>query len=395
MASRTLDTDIIQVRTVFARTPQNGFIPSSHILISNGDSSTRWNSVSSIFEVSSFKTVIGNSTSTFSADLSHNILRISTTGVQGILESYVDNQTLMLSNYLPPYAVSLGSVPSVSLPAATNVPNAEFLTPVTGQSTLKFLGVGDIQFSTITSQKAMFVSISTFTSVGYSTISGETFSLRPTLYSTLSTSYGRPSFISSIPFVAGANGWNVGSNLLFSTPSDSRDMYFSSITFQMGADTARYIDVTKTSSSRIFIDYNPALILSTMIFNSADRLTNPMLPILAVSSFIQIENNLIPRQILPESVTTTYMTSQQVQPSQLSNYFNTPMRFEIDPYTSFLSNYTTNNTNTLNFTIYHRFLDARAPTASDTGFSSISSITNITPSRGGLYMNLINQSPTF
>jgi hypothetical protein len=382
----SLDTNTIQVRTVYARTAQNGFIPSTHILIAGGDGSTRWNSVSSILELSSFKTVKGNTSTTFSADLFNNILQISTTGVQGTLESYVDSasSTLMLSNYLPPFAVSIGSVPTVNNVAAANVPNAQYLTQVTGQSTIKFLGVGDVQLSTVTAQNAMFVSISTFTSVGYSTISGETFSWRPTLYSTLSTAYGHPSFISSVPFVAGASNWNWGSNLLFSTPTTSRDMYFSSITFKMD-NILPYLDLSPRASSRLFVDYTPMLIMPPLYQG-----VQPMIQ--EVSTFIQIQNSIIPTTIFGESVTTNYMTSQQNLASGNSNYFNTPIRMQIDPYGSLLSNYQLNNFNPLYFTIYHRFPNAQS-NATDTGFPSGSMMTNLTSQQSGLYINLVNQSP--
>lgn len=387
MAQR-IDTDVIQLRTVFARTPTNGFIPSSFILISGGDGSTNWNSVSSIIQVSSFKTIKGNTSTTFSADLFNNFLQISTTGVRGTLESYVDplTSTLMLSNTLPPFAVSIGSVPSVNLTAATNVPNAQLLTQVTGNSTIKYLGVGDVQLSTVTSQNAMFISISTFTSAGYSTISGETFAWRPTLYSTLSTSYGRPSYVSSIPFATGLNGWNWGSNLAFSTAVGTRDMYFSSITFNLNSIVPQ-IDVTRTSSSKIFIEYNPLLLMSSMFQGEGS-------PVKEVSTFIQMENIPSGRVIFEESMTTNYMLSQQWESSSNLNYFNTPMRMEINPYTSLLTNYAANNGNTINLTIYHRFVDAAADGMS-TGFSNVSVISNLTPKVGGLYLNLINQSPVF
>jgi hypothetical protein len=383
----SIDTDTIQLRKVYARTEYNGFIPSSFILISNGDSSTSWNSVSSIIEVSSFKTIKGNTPTTFSADLSYNLLQISTTGVRGVLESYVDpvTSTLMLSNYLPPFVVSQGSVPIVSLTSASNVPNVESLRQVTGQSTIKFLGVGDVQFSTVTTQNAIFVSISSFTSKGYSALSGETFSWRPTLSSILSTSYGRPSFVSSIPFTS---GWNWGSNVPYSTvhTTTPQDIYFSSITFNLD-HIAPYIDVTKTSSSRMFIEYNPMLVMSSMF-----KGPEPML--MPVSTFMQMENVPSGRRFFSETVITNYMTSQQSLTSGNSNYFNSPIRMEINPYSTFLNNYALNNSNTIDFTIYHRFVGATSDGTS-TGFSSVSTLMNLTPKVGGLYINLINQSPVF
>jgi hypothetical protein len=70
------------------------------------------------------------------------------------------------------------------------------------------------------------------------------------------------------------------------------------------------------------------------------------------------------------------------------------MKLEINPYTSLLPNYRLNNGNTINLTIYHRFVNAAADAVSS-GLSNVSVISNLTPKRGGLYVNLINQSPTF
>ena len=390
--ARTLDTDTIQVRTVFARTATNGFIPSSHILIANGDGSTQWNSYSTIHAISSFKTVQGNSGPSFSADLYNRTLRVSTTGVQGVLESYVDPATssLMLSNYLPPTAINEGSIPLVTLAAATNLPTQRLLTPVTGQSTIKFLGVGDIQFSTVTSQNAAFVSISSYTSVGYSTISGETFAWRPTLYSTLSTAVGRPSFISTMPFVGGAGGWNWGSNLaLSSVGAGNADLYFSSITFNLNQVTP-YMDLTNTSSTRIFMDYRPQLFFSTMIAGNTSMIKE-------VSTFIQFSTTALGTRILPESVQTHYITSQVRTTNDsglaLSNFFNTPMLLPIDGYSSFYGPLTSNGGISPNFTIYHRFVQMQtAGTASGLSNASLF-VTNLTPKNGGLFLNLQNAGP--
>lgn len=368
MANR-LDTDVIQVRKIYARTPTNEFIPSSHILIAGGDGSTYWNSVSSLVKLSSFNSVKGNNATRLYADLSNSLLQISTTGVQGTLESYVDSltKTLMLSNVLPPFIVCNGSVPNVNNVMASIVPNAQSLTQVTGQSSIKFLGVGDVQLSTITSQNAIFVSISTFTSAGYSTLSGETFAWRPNLYSTLSTAYGRPSFVSSIPFSA---GWNWGSNRAISTPTTSQDMYFSSITFSLSNITP-YLDLTRTSSTRVYVEYNPVLVMPSMFQGTGS-------PILEVSSFIQQGANLV-----PESLVTNYMVSQQFTGGL--NYFNPSLRLEINPYTTPLGG---------NITLYHRFVGANSDGISS-GFSNVSQIGNFTPKTGGLFVNLINQSPVF
>jgi hypothetical protein len=386
MANR-LDTDSIQLRTVYARTPTNGFIPSSFVLISGGDGSTYWNSVSSLVNLS-FTSIKGNTADTLYATLSNNLIQVSTTGIANTFQSYIDpvNSVLMLSNSLPPYIVSNGSVPTVNNTVANAVPNAQSLLQVTAQSSIKMLGVGDIRLSTINTQNAVFISISSFTSAGYSTISGETFAWRPTLYSTLSTAYNRPSFVSSIPYSAGLNGWNWGSNLPFST-SGPRDLYFSSITFNLD-NIVPYIDVTRTSSSRIFIEYNPMLIMPGFIQGTES-------PIKEVSTFIQMENTPSGKVIFSESINTNYMVSQQFAGSANVNYFNPSLRFEINPYSSLLANYAANGGFTINLTIYHRFVDIMSNVATDTGFTGTPTMTNFTPKTGGLFVNLNNQSPTF
>jgi hypothetical protein len=292
----------------------------------------------------------------------------------------------MLSNSLPPYVVSNGSVPTVNNTFANVVPNAQSLVQVTAQSSIKMLGVGDIKLSTINTQNAVFISISSFTSAGYSTISGETFAWRPTLYSTLSTAYNRPSFVSSIPYSAGLNGWNWGSNLPFST-SGPRDLYFSSITFNLD-NIVPYIDVTRTSSSRLFIEYNPMLIMPAFVQGTES-------PIKEVSTFIQMENGPSGKVIFSESINTNYMVSQQFTGSANVNYFNPSLRFEINPYSSLLANYALNNNNTINLTIYHRFVDGMSNIATDTGFTGTPTMTNFTAKTGGLFVTLNNQSPIF
>jgi hypothetical protein len=115
-----------------------------------------------------------------------------------------------------------------------------------------------------------------------------------------------------------------------------------------------------------------------------------------ISTYIQIESpTLQPPRIFQESIITTYLTSQQSQTTGGdSNYYTTPTHHEINPYTSFLSNYADNNSNTLNFTIYHRFVDADVTdAATQSGFSTTPFVSNLTSKVGGLYIQLINQGP--
>jgi len=377
-ASRSLDTDILQVRRVFARTPQNTYIPSSHILIANGDGSTSWNSVSSIVPVSSFGIVYGNNPANkLFANLLFNTLQISTTGVGNIFQSYVDpvSRALMLSNTLPPIAVSLGSVPAVTNAAAVAVPNAQYLIPTSGLSTIKYLGVNDIQLSTVTAQNAIFVSISSFTSAGYSTISGETFNWRPTLYSTLSTTSGMASFVSSLRVVPPV----ALTGIPLSTTGN--DLYFSSLTFSAN-HLMRYMDNRTTASSRMFIDLEPSLFFPPL-YQVSGGVQNV---VKEISSYLELNTATSGRVMFQESVNTKYITSQITNPD-LSNYFNTRVRMEINPYT-LQTNVNLNSPNTLNVTVYHRIVNGLS-NATNPGFlGPVVNYNNNTSQ--GLYVQMMN-----
>jgi hypothetical protein len=388
-----VDTDILQIRKVFARTPQNNFIPSSHILIANGNGETRWGPVSSILEISSFNTIQGNTPVYLNADLTFDTLKISTTGVDGLFQSYVDpvQKVLMLSNVLPPIAVSRGSIPTISRDFATIVPNAESLIPTTGFSTIKFLGVNDILLSTVTDQKAIFISISSFTSVGYSTISGETFAWRPTLYSTLSTSAGITSFISSVGFVG--KGTTLNLSTVIADISNPYDLYFSSITFPAN-HLMRYID-NHTSNTRLFVEMYPNFFFPS-ITQTQDSNNNYLPLVKEVVSYIQLETLTSGRVVFNESSNVSYLTSQ-IMDSNSSNYFQTPIRMEINPYV-LQSNININLLTNVNLTVYHKITAGLYFSGSNSGFvlPFLDQIKydNQTNVKGGLYLQLVNSIQT-
>jgi hypothetical protein len=313
---RTLDTDMIQVRSIFAKSSTNAPVPSSHILIADGNGATHWSSISTILEISSFRTIKGNNASTFSADMKYNLLQVSTTGVLGTFESYVDptTSTLMLSNAFPPVGVCLGSVPSVTAINASNLPNGSYMSPVNGNSTIKFLGVGDIQLSTVEAYKATFISISTFTSAGYSTISGETFRLRPAIQSTFSTMHGLPSFRSSITYTDNSAYWSSGTGIMSII---GKDAYFTSLGFDP-TGFRRYID--SNLSTKIFIDFTP-----TFIFPSTTIGTNPNSNLLRTICTFLISDNGTP---FPETVTQHYISIQNSNINS-SNLFQTPIHLNV------------------------------------------------------------------
>ena len=338
---RTLDTDILQVRTIFARTSKNVPIPSTNILFSAGDGSTYWSSIKNAIQPY-YKSVQDANGNLMSADYSTGILNVSTSGagVQGIFNAYVDTNTstLMFSANLPPIGVAEGSVPTVNTIIASNLPNGTYMTPVTGNSTLKFLGVGDIKLSTVTSYNATFISISSFTSAGYSTISGETFALRPLIASTFSTARGLPSFTSSLNSAV----WNTGTIAMSTT---GRDLYFTSVQIPM-ENFVQYIDTSATSSTKMFIDFYPSF-LFTNFTGSGIRTKH-------VSTFIGLSNIDNGVFHLPESVVTHHMVSQNTT-AGISNWFTSPLKMQVNPYTV-LSTFTVRPTN-LYYIVNHRIID--------------------------------------
>jgi hypothetical protein len=382
-ASRSFDTDILQVRKVFARTPQNGFIPSSHVLISNGDGSTSWNSVSSIVPVSSFGIAYGNnSANKLYANLLFNTLQISTTGVGNIFQSYVDpvSRALMLSNALPPFAVSLGSVPAVTTAAAITTPNAQYLIPTGTLSTIKYFGVNDIQLSTVTTQNAIFVSISSFTSAGYSTISGETFNWRPTLYSTLSTTSGMASFVSSLRVVQPVSLTTIPMS------TTGNDLYFSSVTFSAN-HLMRYMDNRTTASSRMFVDLEPSLFFPPLYQVSGGNQN----VIKEISSYLELNTPTSGRVMFQESINTKYLTSQIIN-TDLSNYFNTSVRMQINPYT-LQTNINLNSPNTVNVTVYHRIVNGLSNPTNPGFLGPVVNYDNRTSQ--GLYVQMMNNTQIY
>ncbi len=356
---RTFDTDRIQMRTIFARTDKNAPIPSSHILIADGNGATHWSSISTILEISSFRTIVGNSGPSFSADMSYNVLKVSTTGIRGLFESYVDptTSTLMLSNVLPPIGVTNGSVPAVTDAAASNLAGlGEYMYPVSGNSTIKFLGVRDIVLSTNTAFKATFITISTFTSQGYLAISGETFSLRPAVASTFSTNRGVASFISSLPFQL---PWNrpAATTAMFNS---GRDLYFSSLGFSI--DTAnnnwfRFLDRSAASTTKCFVEFSPSFLFDRFQLGTGSMVKE-------ISSFLAINGMAT---IFPESVVSHQILSQESNVGVFNSFQNT-IKLEVNPYTSLFGNFTS-NANFLDVQIYHRVVNGIYD-GTNTGFNS-------------------------
>ena len=379
---RTLDTDILQVRSVFARTPKNAPIPSTHLIYAAGDGSTYWSSIQNVV-YPYYRGVQDLSGNIMRPDYSTGILNVSTSGtsVQGIFNTYVDTNTstLMFSANLPPIGVSEGSVPLVDAVIASNLPNGTYLTPVTGNSTLKFLGVGDIKLSTVATYNATFVSISSFTSAGYSTISGETFALRPLIASTFSTARGLPSFTSSLNSAV----WNTGTIAMSTT---GRDLYFTSLQVPM-ENFVKYIDAGTTSSTKMFIDLYPSF-LFTSFTGSGIRTKH-------VSTFIGLSNIDNGVFYLRESVVTHHMVSQNTT-AGVSNWFTSPLKMEVNPLTV-LSTFAVRPTN-LYYNVYHRIIDGIYDGVNiginSTVAGSLNADYSVSTSNMG-FITMFNQAPQF
>lgn len=369
--NQTLDTNSILLRTIYARYPSNGTIPSRYILIADGSGATFWNSVSSITPLGYTAIRDSEGIPMYAGDVG-NELRTSTIGIGGLFSATVNlaNSNFTFSNGAPNLLVAQNTVPNVSRIAAEIVPNPENIFYSTTQSTLKFIGVGDIQLSTVTDLRAVFFSISSFTASGYADLSAEARAWRPYVYSTNSTSAGYATFISSLPVsslfstVFGQEGWNwagdLGSNLRLSTVETypnyaTGDVYFSTVSFNM-APFMQYIQ--PNSTTKMFLEFQPSYFFPRLFLGN----TAPYTLLKEFSTFVQYESPLYGKQILSTATHGTYLASQQSN-IYTSNYFNTPLKLELD--TNVLRNNYIRDAYHVNYTVYHRIPGAMASLIQD------------------------------
>lgn len=411
-SGRSIDTDQITLRQISVRSATNGYIPTSYVLISDGAGAAYWNSVSSII-VNTFNAVQDPQGSTLTAMNIGTTLPFSTTGIQGLLSIYADSQTstLSFSNAAPNLLVAQNTVPFVSRLAAQQVPNSENIVMSSSQSTLKFIGVGDIQLSTVTDLRAVFFSISSFSAQGYADLSGETRLWRGFTYSTLSTNAGYASFVSSIPFSTfysideyNGYGWDwspsLGSNVPMSTVEtypnyETGDVYFSTVSFTM-APFLRYIQ--PNSTTKMFLEVNPSYFFQRMYLGAS----TPMNLVKEFSTFVQYESPRTGRQILGKASYGGYMFSQMSN-AYSSNFYDTQVKLELD--TAVLTNNAAiDGPYGGYYTLYHRIPGAMASLVSDGycgyylsargGFSNdqIVNVDNHTALNNGVYLHLYNQA---
>ena len=411
-SGKSIDTDQITLRQISIRSATNGYIPQSYVLISDGAGGAYWNSVSSVV-TNAYNTIRDSVGSTLSAVEIGPTLPFSTTGVQGLLNIFVNTQssTISFNAQAPNLLVAQNTVPIVSRLAAQAVPNAENIVMSSSQSTLKFIGVGDLQLSTVTDLRAVFFSISSFSAQGYSDLSGEARAWRPFAYSSLSTNAGYASFVSSIPYSTfysideyNGYGWDwspsLGSNIAMSTvetyPSYSTgDVYFSTVSFTM-APFLRYIQ--PNSTSKVFLELNPSYFFQRMYIGAS----TPINLVKEFSTFVQYESPRTGRQILGKASYGGYMFSQMSN-AYASNFYNTQMKLELDPAV-LTSNAAIDGPYGAKYTVYHRIPGAMASLVSDGycgyylsargGFSNdqVVNVDNYTAFNNGVYLHLYNQS---
>jgi hypothetical protein len=409
---KTVDTDIITLRQISVRSPTNQYIPYARVLISDGNGNGYWDSISSVFTIP-FDTLSDSVGSTMIARDIGNVIPFSTMGLQGLFSAYVNygNSTFTFSNAAPNLLVAQNTVPIVSRLAAQQVPNSENIVMSTTQSTLKFIGVGDIQLSTITDLRTVFFSISSFTARGYADISAVARAWPGNIYSTQSTNAGYASFISSIPFSTfyatgeyTGYGWDwspcLGSNLPMSTIEQypnfysTGDVYFSTVSFTV-APFLRYIH--PNSTTKMFLEVNPKYFFQRMYLG----ISTPYNLVKQFSSFVQYES-VRGRQILAKASQGAYMMSQQSN-AYASNYYESQIKLELDPAV-LSSNAAMDGVAGAYYTLYHRIPAAMANLTPDGycgynlgprgGFSNGNGVDvdNYTPLSNSVFLHVYNQA---
>jgi hypothetical protein len=313
--------------------------------------------------------------------------------------------SLFFSNSAPNLLVAKDSVPIVSRAAAQVVPNSENIFYSTTQSTLKFIGVGDIRLSTVTDLRTVFFSISSFSASGFADLSAETRQWRSYVYSTNSTSAGYATFVSTIPYSTMLNtplgpvGWNWGNTIAANIPLSTveqypnyttGDVYFSTVSFNM-APYERYIH--PNSTTKMILEVAPTYYFPRQFLGTS----SPYHLVKEFSSFIQYESPSAGRQIIASHGGS--MVSQASN-AYTSNYFNTPLKFEINPAVV-ASNILTDGYST-NYTLYHRIPGAMASLLNDGGcdyligprggFSNeVPTYDNVMSYNNSVFMHLYNQ----
>lgn len=243
MASRrTVDTELLTVRQVFAYNPNNSVIPALRCLTTDGAGGTFWAIPSTLGGIPAFNKIVVNGSS-FLATAPTNSLSLNFTdgfvsemdvaastvtvasaaftefdisggnsliafsngvitpsirfvGTDGIRLSadpltntfFIQGCVEKISTGVFAYAQinAISNASTQTLDALNNVNNT-FLTATSPSTVLQLVGVGDIQLTTNVTSNAIFIGMSSFTSGGYQDLSGVAYSAYGSTLSTVST----------------------------------------------------------------------------------------------------------------------------------------------------------------------------------------------------------------
>lgn len=267
---RTYDTDVITLRTVFAKNSINSNIPALRVLTADGAGGTYWAIPSSLGENPAFNEII-TSAGTYTADLSYNrfrflagegvgmvngpagsnqttlfgkaftsvdisgensfysfsnntltpFIRVATTGAIQARADPTTNTLFIDGPVSNPYIVSTGQyafyqikvTPQTSTITSSNQGwNGDYLTANSPSTLLRLIGYEDIKLSTNITTNSVFFTISTFTSKGYLDISATAYSAYPSSLSTVSSLYTQLTvFNSTITSLSSLGGFSFSS----------------------------------------------------------------------------------------------------------------------------------------------------------------------------------------
>lgn len=267
---RTYDTDVITLRTVFAKDVVNSNIPALRVLTADGAGGTYWAIPSSLGQNPAFNEII-TSGGTYTADLSYNrfrllagegigmvngaagsnqttiygkaftnvdvsgenafyafanntlnpSIRVATTGAIQARSDPATNTLFIDGPVSNPYIVSTGQYGFYQLKVtqeASSITSSlqgwtgDFITANSPSTLLRFIGYNDIHLSTNVTTNSVFFTISTFTSKGYLDISANAYGAYPSSLSTVSSLYTPYSvFASTITSLSSIGGFSFSS----------------------------------------------------------------------------------------------------------------------------------------------------------------------------------------
>jgi len=224
---RTLDVDILTLRQVNIRGPNNTIIPSTSVLVSDGKGGTYWSQVSTIGSYPSFNqlafdsniytatpgsTIFTLSSGTgigFVGSGSNNVNSIFTKAFQKFLVNGQSSITAYTGNALTPtvtfssiggLAIKTdpasnvlyfdGGIKSIRVLSNSSSPTQIGSLPITlSLSTVKFAGIGDIYLQTVPLSNTVNIGINGFTASGYKDLQNTILNFDSTVYSTVSSLY--------------------------------------------------------------------------------------------------------------------------------------------------------------------------------------------------------------